>query len=121
MTISDLYIQCYTACFIGNVIHLLVLARSRYIDYEKNNDKLPFREFLRKERWGILVDFAASMGLVYIADEWIDSPYVMGKIKTLFVFVGVTGSWALMQFISQTKKQFRNSVDVKSNLADGKK
>jgi len=117
--IQEVYIHCFIACLIGNVIHLLALARSRYIDYEKNNEKLPFGEFLYRERWGILLDFFGSMGIVYAADEWIgNNPFIMGKIKTLFIVIGISGSWAIMQVVSQTKKRFRASVDVKSNIAD---
>lgn len=119
--IKEVYIQCFVACLIGNIIHLLALARSRYVDYETNNDKLPFKEFLYRERWGILLEFFGSMGIVYAADEWVvDNPFIMGKIKTLFIVIGISGSWAIMQLVSQTKKRFRANVDVKSNIADGK-
>lgn len=118
--IKELYIHCYVACLIGNIIHLAALYRSRAIDYEKNNERLSVKQFLIKEMPGIVLDFVGSMGLVYVADEWIDSPYVMGKIKTAFVIVGISGSWAVMQLASQTKKQFRAQIDKKSDIADGK-
>jgi hypothetical protein len=116
---NEVYIHCFIACLIGNVIHILALARSRYVDYDKLNEKLPFGEFLVKEKWGILLDFFGSMGIVYAADEWIvDNPFIMGKIKTLFIFIGITGSWAIMQLVSRTKKNFRGTLDTKSNIAD---
>lgn len=70
------------------------------------------------EKGAIIADFVGSMGLVYVADEWISNEYVMGKIKTAFVLVGITGSWLVMAFASVSKAVLRKRMDEKSNLAD---
>ena len=108
----ELYLSCFFACLIGNIIHILFKARSTSIDYSKVGKELSFWEFLKVEKWVLLADAASSLGLVYLADEWIDSPYVMGKIKTVFVFIGFTGSYIIMFFASASKKNLRQIVDA---------
>lgn len=117
---NQIYIECFFACLFGNLIHLAALLRSRSIDYKKNNDVMTFRKFVSEEKYGLMLDFVGSMACVYLADEFIaeDSLFILGKIKTLFVIIGITGSWIIMQLTSVTKRNFRSSVDKKSNIAD---
>jgi hypothetical protein len=78
----ELFIECFIACLIGNVIHIAFKA--------------------------------------YLADEWINNEYVMGKIKTLFIVIGFTGSYFILYFASVSKKKFQKIVDEKTDIADGK-
>lgn len=115
---TELYIQCYVACLIGNLIHLAIAYRSRSKDFTTLNNSLGLLEFIKMEKAALISDFFASMGLVYIANEWIDSPYIMGKIKTAFVLVGFTGSYAILALTGRSKAKFRQEADNKSNIAD---
>lgn len=115
---TELYIECYVACLIGNIIHLSIAYRNRNRDYASVNNVLGFMEFIKMERAAIISDFFASMGLVYIAGEWIDSPYIMGKIKTAFIIIGFTGSYFILLLTSRSKAQFLKDADKKSNIAD---
>lgn len=115
------FIHCYIACLIGNIAHILIKWNSIRVDYKTANEEPPsLWEFLKMEKSAVISDAAASMGLVYIADEWIDSEYVISKIKTVFVFVGFTGSYVIMQISSVSKKRLRSIIDKKTDIADSK-
>lgn len=116
--IKELYIECYIACLIGNLIHLLLAYYDRHKDMKALNEKMSLIDFVKIERAAVMANFAASMGLVYVADEWLDNPYIMGKIKTFFVVVGVTGSYFVLKLVGMSKRIVRQQADVKSNIAD---
>lgn len=117
----ELFIHCYIACLIGNVAHIAIKWNSTRIDYKKANEEPPsLWEFLKMEKSAVIADAISSLGLVYIADEWIDSEYVVSKIKTLFVFVGFTGSYLIMQVSSVSKTRLRSIIDKKTDIADNK-
>lgn len=111
---KDLYVQCYIACLIGNVIHLAIAYLKGTQDRRSAGLQVNgLWEFIKLERATIIADFFASMGLVYAADEWLNNPYVLGKIKTAFILVGFTGSYLLLWATSRSKAKFRD--DVKAN------
>lgn len=117
---QELFIQCFVACLIGNAIHISFKAYSLSQDYQKANIKFTFGQFLANDKWALLADLVGSLGLVYLADEWLNNEYVMGKIKTAFVFIGFTGSYVIMYFASASKKKFQKIIDEKTDIADGK-
>lgn len=117
---TELYIQCFVACVIGNLIHITFKILGLSKDYKKANMPFSLGQYFKDDGWALLADFAASAGLVYIADEWINDPAIMGKIKTAFVVVGFTGSYVILYFTSRAKAKFQKVVDEKTNIADGK-
>ena len=117
---TELYLQCFIACLIGNVIHIAFKAYGLSQDYTKANMDFSFGQFLKDDKWALIADLVGSLGLVYIADEWLNDPIVVGKIKTAFVVVGFTGSYVILYFTSTAKKKFQKVVDEKTNIADGK-
>lgn len=108
---TELYLHCFIACLIGNVIHLAAKLYSLSKDYHAQGKPFSLRIWWGVDSYAFIFNFVGSMGLVYIAGEWIDSPYVLGKIKTAFVVVGVTGSWAIMQLTSRAKKSLREDTN----------
>lgn len=116
----ELFIECFIACLIGNIIHIAFKAYSLSQDYQKANVKFTFRQFVMHDKFALLLDLVGSFGLVYLADEWINNEYVMGKIKTLFIVIGFTGSYFILYFASVSKKKFQKIVDEKTDIADGK-
>lgn len=82
------------------------------------NSTMGLWEFIKLEKPAIVSNFVASMGIVYLADEWLDSEYVLGKIKTGFFFAGLTGSYLVLKLRSGSKAIVRRAQDVKSNIAD---
>jgi hypothetical protein len=81
-----------------------------------------FIQYIKDDKWALLMDFVASVVLVYLADEWLGElgNYALNKIKSVFVFIGFTGSYVILQAMSVAKKRFRTVVDAKSNIADGR-
>lgn len=115
---KDLYIHCFVACLIGNVIHLAIAYAKISKDYKTANLTLGLWQYIKNERAAIFADFVSSMGLVYIADEWLHSEYILEKIKTAFVLVGVSGSYLIMWGLSKSKSILQKHVDEKTNIAD---
>jgi len=119
---TELYIQCFIACLIGNVIHILFKANSLSRDFKVSNLEFNFfKDFISPDRYAILLDLAASLGMVYVADEIVDSEFVMGKIKLGFVLIGIGGSYLVLQLFSKAKRPFRAKVDEATDIMDGKK
>lgn len=115
----ELYIQCVLACLIGNIIHIAFKVRSLAVDHKHANLQFSFGTYLRDDKWALIVDALSSFGLVFIADEWLDiDPRVLGKIKSIFVLVGFSGSYVILQMMSVAKSNFRKSVDFKTTKSD---
>lgn len=89
-------------------------------DYKKANMPFSFWQYLKDDKWALAADFICSLGLVYLADEWINNEYILGKIKTAFVLVGFTGSYLILYFSSSAKRRFQRTIDEKTNIADRK-
>lgn len=117
----ELYIDCAIACLIGNIIHLCAKWASLSKDYQTAGIPFTLRDWWKIDRFAFLFNFVGSMGLVFIAGEWLDSAYILGKIKTAFVIVGFTGSYAIMFISSRAKRAVRGKVDVATDVLDGKK
>lgn len=118
--IDQLHVECFIACVIGNIVHLAALVNSRYKDQKAANMEFSLWEFLKTERYALLFDLLGSLGLVYAADEIADSPYILGKIKLVFIMIGIGGSYLIMQIFGRSKKIIRDVVDKKTNIADNK-
>lgn len=118
--ITELHIECFIACLIGNVIHLAFLLSSRAKDARAANEPFSFLQLISIEKYGLIFDFVGSVGLVFAADEIVDSPWIMGKIKLGFILIGIGGSYVVMQFFGQSKKIIRKVVDKKTDIADNK-
>lgn len=115
---TELYLKCFVACLIGNLIHVAFKIASLSKDYEVANMPFSLGLYLKKDKWALIFDAIGSFALVYVADEIIQSPYIMDKIKLVFILIGIGGSYVVMQIFSVAKKQFRGEVDKKTNLAD---
>jgi len=114
------YLQCVIACLIGNIIHLFFKIRSLAKDHKIANLEFSFPQYIKDDKWAIIMDFVSSFGLVYIADEWLGDlgSYAIGKMKSIFVFVGFSGSYVILQSMSVAKSKFRKAVDFKTNKSD---
>lgn len=115
---KNLFIDCFIACLIGNIIHLAIAYAKISKDFKTANLTLTLWQYVKNERAAIIADLAASMGLVYLADEWLYSEYVLEKIKTAFVLVGLSGSYLIMWGLSKSKSVLQKAVDEKTNIAD---
>lgn len=115
----QIYFQCVIACLIGNLLHIAFKVRSLAVDHKIANLQFSIGKYISNDKWALIVDAGASFALVYLADEWLDfDERILGKIKSIFVFVGFTGSYVILQAMSVAKKKFRNAVDFKTNKSD---
>ena len=112
--------EMVVACLIGNLLHVCFKIYSLNKDYKKANIDFSVMTYLSDDKWGLIMDVAASFALVYLAEEWLGDlgNYAFSKIKSIFVFVGFTGSYVILQAMSVAKKRFRQIVDEKTNKAD---
>jgi len=115
----ELYYQCVIACLIGNIIHIAFKVRSLAVDHKVANLQFSLGGYLKDDKWALIVDALSSFGLVFVADEWLDmDPRILGKIKSIFILVGFSGSYMILQLMSVAKSNFRKSIDFKTDKSD---
>jgi hypothetical protein len=109
------WIQCFVACFIGNIIHVIFKIRSLQKDHKTENMKFSMRKYVNDDKWALIGDLAGSFAMVYVADEWLGTfgNYFIDKTKTLFVFVGMWGSFVITHLFGAAKDRFRKEVKAK--------
>jgi hypothetical protein len=107
------------ATIIGNVLHVLYKILSLSKDHKVANIEFSLIGYLKDDKWALLVDLVSSFALVFIAEEWLDfDSRIAGKIKSIFVFVGFTGSFVIIELMSVATAKLRKAVDYKTNIAD---
>lgn len=106
------WFDCLFACLVGNIIHLVFKVSSLVKDHRAENMDFSFRKYLRDDRWGLIGDIVGSFTIVYLADEWLGTfgNYFIDKVKTLFVFVGMGGSFVITHVFGAAKNRFREAV-----------
>ncbi len=114
------YFDCLIACLVGNFLHICFKIFSLNKDHKKANMDFSIGSYLKDDKWALLMDFASSFALVFLADERLGDlgSYAISKIKSIFVFIGFTGSYVILQAMSVAKKKFRATVDQKTNELD---
>lgn len=115
----EIYLKCVLACLIGNILHVAFKIRSLSVDHKAANLQFSFGKYIKDDKIALIVDALSSFGLVYLADEWLDfDERILGKIKSIFIFVGFSGSYIVMQLMSVATAKFRAAVDFKTNKSD---
>lgn len=115
------YIQCTIASLIGMVIHVLVKFQALKTDFDKSNGIYTFSRFLKDDWLALSIDVTTCVGIIYAFDEWAGfTPWIISKIKTIFVFVGGFSSWIMMTLFSKAKDKFRAFVDQQTGPAENK-
>ncbi len=115
----QLYIQCVIACLIGNVLHVCFKILSLWKNHKKANLQFSIGSYLNDDKVPLIVDLLSSFAVVYIIDEWFSfNEFIIGKIKSIFVFVGFTGSYVIMLLMSVSERKFRSAIDYKTDIAD---
>lgn len=88
-------------------------------DHKVANLQFSVGKYISDDKWALLFDAAGSFLIVFLIDEWLDfDAWVVEKIKSIFVFIGFTGSYFVLQALSVAKSNFRKSVDHKTDIAD---
>jgi hypothetical protein len=91
-------------------------------DFEVANQTFVLKKFFQREMTGIGMSLVFIAIMAFTVGEWVNfKPIFADYIKLIFVMGGAIGSWAFMLFLGKSKKYIRNVIDVKTNIADGKK
>ena len=115
----ELYVHCVMASIAGIILHVAVKVQSLAKDHKLANLEFSFWGYLKDDKWALIMDLFCSLILVYVIDEWFDfDSRLLGKVKSIFIFVGFTGSYVVLQLMSVAKANFRKAVDHKTNIAD---
>lgn len=115
----ELYIKCVLACLAGNVLHIMFKILSLSKDHKVANLQFSVGKYIVDDKWALIFDALGSFLIVFLIDEWLDfEPWVVEKIKSIFVFIGFTGSYFILQALSVAKSNYRKSVDHKTDIAD---
>lgn len=116
---TELYIHCVIASLLGVMFHVSVKIKSLYEDHRRANLKFSVLQYFKDDWIVLIVDVIASLVLVYLVDEWLDvDSRLISKMKSIFFFIGFTGSYVILQILSVAKSRFRKSIDEKTNTAD---
>ena len=96
-------------------IHVLVKYQALKKDFSVSNGIYTFTKFLKDDWLALSLDVISCVGIIYVFDEWAGfTPWIISKIKTIFVFVGLASSWLVMTLLSKAKDKFRLYVDSKT-------
>lgn len=105
--------------FGGVVAHCLNRARSLNIDYEKANMQLSFGDYLKKDKYGIMLSFlAVFLWLALFGEAAQKYPAILSYTRLSFFLMGGAGSYAIQAIISKAKKELRQEIDYKTNTLD---
>lgn len=109
------YVQCIIASLIGMVIHVLAKFQALKKDYKVGNGIYTFKQFCKDDWIALSIDVTSCVGIIYVFDEWSGwTPWIISKMKTIFVFVGIGSSWIVMTIASKAKDKLRLYIDKKT-------
>lgn len=113
---NEIFIKCFIASLLGNLIHIGYKIVSLQNDYKKAKIEFSLKGFLKDDWIALAFNFFCSMIWVYAVDELVShSSWVLDKIKLIFIAVGFMGSYAVMYPLSRAKKRFRILIDEKTS------
>jgi len=108
--------ELYTKCLIASKI----ISASK--EYKASNIPFSIGRYIKDDKLVLISDLVFSLAAIYFVDEWMNlTPWFLEKAKTLFLFVGFTGSYFLNMMLSVSKQKFLKYVDQTSDVAEGKK
>src|SRR5688500_4722442 len=120
MNIQD-YIICFLVAVLGQIIQTALKLHSLSTKAAVGNTGLNvFKEYFKTDYWAIMANFAFIGACLFIATEWIMSEYILGKIKTGFLFIGWAGSDLANRIFTKTNQRINAIIDRKTDFADGK-
>lgn len=81
----------------------------------------PYRDYIKKDIYGILAAFIAPFIWLMIFKEFSHKfPQIQGFIVSSFVLFGGCGSYILQLLFGTAKKRIRDVIDKKTDIADNK-
>lgn len=119
MTAQD-YIVCFLVAVLGQIIQTALKLNSLQQKATIGNTGVnAFKEYFQRDYWAIIANFAFIAICLFIATEWLMSDYVLGKIKSVFAFIGWAGSDLANRVFQKTNQRINQIIDAKTDKADG--
>lgn len=114
---NEIFVKCFIASLLGNLIHIGYKIVSLQSDYKKAKIEFSLPRYFKDDWIALAFNFFCSMIWVYVIDELVShSSWVLDKIKLIFIAVGFMGSYAVMYPLSRAKKRFRMIIDEKTSI-----
>jgi len=115
------YLIYLLAGLLGVIAHCLFKAKDLITDAEKLNVKFTFKDYLRVDWFGVSSSLLSVLIWLLVFGEVVAKyPKIIDYVICSFVGWGFLGSYVLQKFFSRGKAYIRNTMDEKSNIADGK-
>jgi nitrate reductase gamma subunit len=118
----DQYMNAVIACFIGVILQLFYKAFKLNQKAKISNEKFNVIQWFADDYLALILNVLSPFILIYIMDEWIteEAGLLVDKLKSIFIFVGFSGSSVIMGFLSVADKKYNKIIDNKTNIADEK-
>jgi len=108
------------AIFIGIALQLIYKAFKLKSKAKISNEKFSVVTWVKDDYLALILNVLSPFVVLYIGDEWLD--YELGIVakymKSIYVFVGFSGSTVIMGFLSVADKKYNKIIDNKTNIAD---
>lgn len=116
------YLSAIYAIFIGIALQLLYKAFKLNQKAKISNEKFSLVTWMKDDYLALTLNTLSPFIVLYIGDEWLNYELgiVVKYLKSIFVFVGFSGSSVIMGFLSVADRKYNKIIDNKTNVADGK-
>jgi hypothetical protein len=117
------YLLCFLAGLLGILFHIFAV-KLPAIKQQAKVANMPFSysAYFQDDLAAILGSLLTVVILLVVLDELVAfKPAVLPYLKAAFVFVGFTGSSILISLLGKAQDKINQVVDVKTDVADGKK
>lgn len=116
---KEQYINAVLACLLGIVLQVIYKITRMKNKAKISNTEFSIKEWFKDDMWVLLLNTISPFIIVWAIDEWLSfDNKIADKIKSIFVFVGFSGSQVIMGFLSVADKKFNKIIDEKTNVAD---
>jgi hypothetical protein len=115
------YVECFAVALIGFGIHLLLKFNSLRKKAIVGNAEFSFKSFLYDDWPAFLAGLFFIFLCLLVVDEVLHlSPAIVSKIKIMFSIVGYFNSDLAMRLFSTANKKINETINHKTDIADGK-
>lgn len=113
------YIIYLLVGFGGVIAHSLNKVRTLTEDYGKANLTLTFKQYLQKDKYGIMLSFlVVFLWLALFGEAAIYNPKILTFTRVSFFAMGALGSYGLQSWMGRAKKELQNAIDEKTNILE---
>lgn len=117
------YLLCFLAGVLGILFHIFAIKLPAVKERARvANMPFSYSAYFQDDLAAVLASLLTVVILLVVLDELVAfKPSVLPYLKFAFVFVGFTGSSILIAVLGKAQDKINQVVDVKTDVADGKK